>query len=194
MRPDQTHLTEVSNTAHIHFDYNPPIITNTTLTTLVDCDLWQPSIDHIGVNLLEAPEGDAYQWSLEGVPLDGATERWLTVSAIGEYTVHVTSTYGCSATSAPYTFLFTGLAEHIGPSFALRPNPVNTLTRLLSSAVLTPSHTIELIDLQGRLLRTEVGNGSRELLLERDGLTAGSYVVCIRHAGELLGTVRLVLE
>jgi hypothetical protein len=45
---------------------------------------------------LFGPEGDyTYLWST------GATSSWITVSDPGSYTVTVTSTYGCTATSAP---------------------------------------------------------------------------------------------
>ncbi|MEZ0540210.1 SdrD B-like domain-containing protein [Fibrella arboris] len=46
--------------------------------------------------LLTTPTGSsAYQWSLNGTPIPGATSATLSVTAIGEYTVATTNSAGC---------------------------------------------------------------------------------------------------
>ena len=48
-----------------------------------------------------AGTGYTYQWSLDGVPITGATGASLTTTASGNYTVRITNTTGCSDVSAP---------------------------------------------------------------------------------------------
>lgn len=188
------HLTPIQNAVDIFFDVNPPITTAPTRNTLVDCALWAPQINVPTTGTLEATHGDAYQWFLDGEPLPGDTNALLFTSGIGTYTVHVTSPYGCQALSDPYVILVTDVGLVPAARFAILPNPFTTTARLLSNEVLTPDHRIELIDLHGRVLRTQIGNGSREVVLERSGLVQGLYVVRISHGGTPVGNARVVVE
>lgn len=189
------HLTQITNTAAIHFDFNPPIITNTTLTTLVDCDLWTPLISNPQNDLLEATEGDAYQWYLNGEPMLGQTGRWLMLDALGSYQVEVTSIYGCTAFSDATQIIALSLVDHERNSIVLVPNPFSQQTRLVYTEPLTSNHAIDLIDVHGRLVRRMVGNGSKELLIERGGLSPGLYTVLVRSGtGTQQGVARLVVE
>jgi gliding motility-associated-like protein len=43
----------------------------------------------------------SYQWALNGVAIAGATNQQLTVNSAGDYTLQVSSTNGCTATSTP---------------------------------------------------------------------------------------------
>jgi gliding motility-associated-like protein len=45
----------------------------------------------------------SYQWALNGVAIAGATNQQLTVNSAGDYTLQVSSTNGCTATSIPTT-------------------------------------------------------------------------------------------
>jgi hypothetical protein len=51
--------------------------------------------------ILTATTGTSYQWKKEGVLLAGATAATFTATAAGSYTVDVTFSGGCSATSLP---------------------------------------------------------------------------------------------
>ncbi|MFT3911053.1 MAG: T9SS type A sorting domain-containing protein [Ferruginibacter sp.] len=53
-----------------------------------------------GTVTLTASTPGAWQWNLEGSPIDGANNQTLIVSASGNYSVTVTNEFGCSATSA----------------------------------------------------------------------------------------------
>lgn len=190
---DRPHATEIHNTAAILFDQNPPVITNTTLTTLVDCGLFSATITEGNASLL-ASEGVAYQWFLDGDTIPGATEQTILPdwSAPGVYTVAVTSVYGCVAVSDPYTMLPDGIADQDRPRFVLQPNPATDQVRLLADRVLQAEDQVLLMDLHGRVLRTVRGGGLRELVLAREGLAAGVYLVELRRAGTAVGRVRVV--
>ncbi|MFZ1688042.1 MAG: FG-GAP-like repeat-containing protein, partial [Flavobacteriales bacterium] len=83
------HLTTIENSAAIYFDTNQPVITDTVLNTLIDCSLFTSTITLLGADLLQASEGESYQWFLNGAPVPGATSQELVVSSSGSYTVEV---------------------------------------------------------------------------------------------------------
>lgn len=189
------HMTEIDNSAEIYFDFNPAIITNTTRTTLVDCDLWEPTIANPANDVLEATEGDTYQWYLDEAPIAAANERWLLLDALGAYSVEVTSEYGCTALSENVNIIALTIPDNFPSSLALVPNPFTHQTRLIFDQRMTADHTVDLIDVHGRVLRSMVGSGTKELLIPRDDLSAGLYVVRIlSEAGVLLGTAHMVVE
>lgn len=190
-----THATPVQNSADIFFDLNPAIVTNTTLTTLVDCQLWEPIVENPANDVLQATEGDQYQWFLNGDTLHGATERWLTVAQLGAYHVAVTSMYGCSATSATVSIISLQIPEQQGLSLFAHPNPFSASTTIRASKPFTTAHTITLCDAQGRVLHSMNGNGSDRIQIQRGQLAAGLYVVNILSAmGSTEARLRLMIE
>lgn len=189
--PDATAIT---NTAEIHFDLNAPVVTNTTLTTLIDCNAWLPMITEDQQGVLTATAGMHFQWYLDGMPLTGDTLQTLLVGDHGSYTVGVTSPYGCVSVSDPYVVLATAVADVDAPRFAIVPNPFGDVARLIAREAVSAQHTIEVIDVNGRLVRTIAGNGSRELVLQRDALPAGLYVVRVHNAAGTVGSIRMVVD
>lgn len=191
--PTAQHLTTIENTASIFFDYNAPIVTNTTVTTLVDCALWQPVIVSPAVNVLEATEGVRYQWYVDGVAIPEASAQWLLDPTAGTYTVEVTSVHGCVSMSSAYQWVTTGLAMPDGLRMALVPNPSMGSTRLVLDAPLGERDKIMVMDLNGRMHRESWANSRKEIEIERGALAAGLYVVRVLRDGMQLGVVRMVL-
>ncbi|HMC97645.1 MAG TPA: hypothetical protein VKG92_08335, partial [Flavobacteriales bacterium] len=194
MRPmaGSPHLTEITNSAAIVFDVNPPVITNTVVNTLVDCQLWQPAITAIDTDILEATPGDAYQWYYNGAPLVGDTLPMLFITSIGDYSVLVTSDLGCTAMSEPYTVLTTAIHTLSDLRMTVVPNPLRSNARLLLSAPVTGS--MELIDVQGRSLWNEPLTGAREVTIERKGLPTGLYQLRVWGDERVLGLLRIVID
>ena len=193
--PGLSHLTEVENCAAIHFDLNAPIITNTTLNTLVDCDLWAPTISVPVNNLLKAPDGDSYQWYLNSALLSGETSQHLVIAGPGLYEVEVTSHYGCTALSAPYQVVVTSvmdLSDNV--AVAVVPNPLMTNARILFSEALSSNARLDIVDINGRVVRRLAGNGKKEILLERDGLAGGVYLLRIQQANGAGAYTRFVIH
>ncbi len=188
------HLTQISNTVGIVFDFNEAIITNSTLSTLVDCALWEPSVE-MEQGTLHATEGDAYQWFLNDEPLPGATQQEFAVQQSGLYSVQVTSSYGCTAVSEP--LLATGVEDLQASNGGLRayPNPFRSTTTLHWDRPLTKAHRIVLSDAQGRVVRTMSGADKDRLPIHRNNLDAGLYTVQVLDArGAVKGRIRIVLE
>ena len=188
-------LTEIHNTAEIYFDLNPPVITNTTLTTLVDCSLWQPVIAQLADDLLEASNGAVYQWFLNGEPLNGAQEQHLFVEQTGFYSVLVTSLYGCSIMTDEIEIVVMAIrAEGQVHRLVLAPNPVSGVARLFFDAPMSATVRIEVVDMHGRIVRTIQGNGSGQVLIDPNGMRAGLYVIRLVENGSTFATVRMVVE
>lgn len=175
--PASPNLTSITNTSSIHFDANPAIQTNTTLTTLVDCALWHPDITTISVNMLTAEAGLAYQWFVNGDSIPGATGQLLGLTGIGTYRVEVTNVYGCTALSDPLVVTDLGIQESLENSVLIMPNPFTSHTKLVFNEVLTQAQRIEVVDACGRSVRTLHGNGTRSLMLYREDLAPGPYMI-----------------
>lgn len=192
-RSDAPNETAIQNTASIFFDFNDPVITNTTLTTLVDCGLFPASITEAD-GLLHATEGELYQWYLDGDPIPGAVMDSLPVVAPGSYTVTVTNRYGCVNISEPYIVMGTGPESGVAEHLFIAPNPTADAARLTAATPLTPNDRVLLIDAQGRVLSTLSGNGTRMLIIPRNGVSDGLYVIRVLRDGAQNGTARLVFE
>lgn len=188
------HLSTAHNTAGIFFDLNEPVITNTTLTTWVDCALWQPTLTLFGVDSLVAEAGDAYQWYRDGELLPDITSRIFRVGSSGTYTAAVTSAYGCIAQTEPITVVATGIPSLPTSTVVVRPNPFTTGTQLVFTEALTSQDRIALYDAQGRLLRWWNGAGSNQIWLPRGDLKSGVYALHVLRAGERAAVVRVVVE
>lgn len=172
---------EVTNTAHIFFDFNAPIVTNTTLNVLVDSVPLPPvfTITQNGDSIF-VPEDDNldYQWhNGGGVIVINETGFWLTPEWEGAYSVLVTDSNGCAQMSNLYDFSFVALDEHLQSAATLAPNPFTDFT-ILSFDQPQKNVRVELIDIQGRVQKVYLLNGS-ELRVERDGLPAGMYLLRI---------------
>lgn len=187
------HLTAITNSAAIHFDLNPPVITNTVLNTLVDCSLHEALISSPSPDVLEAGAGIQYQWFLNGQLLPGDTLPQLMPSLSGDYTVQVTSAYGCVALSAPYTYIFTAIDGPIVPALRVLPNPMGATAVIHLAEVPAAGDRLELVDVSGRVLRSLWPSGPA-VVLHRDGLAAGAYTLRVVRGTAVIGAVRVVVE
>lgn len=188
------HLTTITNTAEIYFDFNPPILTNSTLNTLVDCQQWQPMVTTLSTNVLEVSPGTEYQWYLNGTALATGTDRTLVIDSIGVYSALVTSEYGCVSLTDEVNVLVLGIPSRSATTLTLVPNPFTTVSRLIFNSPITRRHLVDIIDVHGRVVQQHHGVGDRELIIHREDLSSGVYMVRITYAGAILGTARLVLD
>lgn len=189
------HLTEISNTAEILFDLNPPIITNTTLTTLVDCDLWEPTVEYLHPDTLQCTEGDAYQWNMNGEPLIGATARRLAPDHPGTYSATVTSGFGCTALSEPFIYTSLDASVDLSTAFRVNPNPFRTTTTLRAPRPLAADDRLVLYDPLGRVVSSFSGNGTITVDLYLQGFAPGLYLLRVTSTTEgHLASLSLVLE
>jgi len=91
--------TEINHTGYIYFDFNPPIITNTELTTIFDCSMMTGP----DLVLIEKCTDDAtitanrpveyaqnYHWTMDGQTLSNGAEAVFTNPGMGEYLLEQT--------------------------------------------------------------------------------------------------------
>ncbi|MBK8530834.1 MAG: T9SS type A sorting domain-containing protein [Flavobacteriales bacterium] len=192
--PNAPNLTEILNTAEIYFDYNPPVITNTTLNTLVDCEAFTATATDLGAGLLEASAGESYQWYESGIPIDGATQRELVAGASGFYSVEVTNEYACELLSEEVQIVISDVKETTGVRMAIMPNPMTNDARVIFSTPLASTAYVELIDINGKALRTIQCGLRREVLLQRDGLSSGLYILRVQDGKGSFATQRIVID
>lgn len=188
--PDMTTFT---NSASIYFDLNPAVITNTVTTTLVDCVQFDPTITWAGTNVIQTVAADHYQWYLNGTALPGDTSQTALVAAIGDYTVHAISTFGCEATSEPYTVTALGVASTEEQHMAIVPNPAHLQATLVSDAVLGPNDRITLVDMLSTVHFSCSGSGSTRIQLPLQGLAPGEYSIEIRRQNGTRSFMRFVV-
>ena len=127
--------------------------TNTsTVTVTVDPVPSVPVITAAGPVLTTSATGVTYQWYLNGTIIAGATSQSYTATVFpGNYTVMVTNTAGCSATSA--TFIATGIQEHVSATtLSVFPNPNNGIFDLSISTAAEQDYELNVYNALGQVV------------------------------------------
>ena len=96
VRADAQHDELVENTAHIYFDNNDAVVTNTTDHRVFDCATFSPQLEYNN-GVLETISGMYYQWYYNGMPLAGSDGPALVPFGEGSYCVTVQHPLGCIA-------------------------------------------------------------------------------------------------
>ena len=170
------------------------MITNTVSNLLIDCSLFSAAITPLTSDLLQASTGVSFQWFQDGLPITGATSQELLVEVTGYYSVEVTNAYGCVLLSDELQVVISGIPEPNVLHIAVVPNPMSDMARLVFSEALVSDTRLELVDVNGRIMRTMIGNGTREIRIERGHLESGMYVLRVMRGGEHIGSARIVIH
>jgi hypothetical protein len=126
-------------------------------------------------NTLTSTVATTYQWNVNGTPIPNATSQIWQAVQNGTYTVTVTDSLGCSATSAPYFITTIGVSElSDGSTLSVNQTAYSILVSLSGNNGI---EQIRLIDLGGRVAyeASDVGNSSHEISVS--GLNKGIYIV-----------------
>lgn len=169
-------LTELNNKAQIYFDNNPPIITNTTWSTLYDCTLFTVEFYDSGA-ILTASQGDNYQWFLDGDLILGATGQEHVALQDGDYSVEINTDFPCSSITNSIYIAVNTISEYEAEILTLFPNPM-TRSAILKVGDFSGSCELRLIDVSGRIVRQRelrIDNG--EVKVERGELKSGIYLL-----------------
>ena len=193
VRPGAPDGTAITNNVDIYFGGNEAVTTNTVLSTLVDCSDFGASITWLDGSTLLASDGLHYQWYLNGEALPGDTAQLLIIPQLGEYTVQVTTAYGCTALSDPFAALNTAIAEEGGLRMAIVPNPMGDWSRVHLSTPPPPGATLCILDLHGQTVRTERAV-AQTTTLHRNGLPSGLYTLCLMAEGRRQTSGRFIVE
>jgi hypothetical protein len=129
--------------------------TPATLATETTCQLNQvPTINVNGSVLTSSITGDTYQWYLNGNEILSANGQNYSVTSVGDYTVEVIFTDGCSEISSPVTINELGISADVLIDFVLSPNPTNGLLSITNNS--GELIEVEVFDQKGLLLLSQL--------------------------------------
>lgn len=128
---------------------------------------------------LQAPDGFlTYEWSYNGLPLDEANGNVIANLGSGNYSVEITTEYGCTSDSEVLT-ITVGVDDFNRPSLTVYPNPTDGPLNL----VVPPGYRWEkwqVYRLDGQIMLEGLVNGwSGPFKIDTSVLSAGSYLVSL---------------
>jgi PKD repeat protein len=128
-------------------------------------------------NVLGATPGfGPYSWTFNGLPLPDFTEATMLNPQPGNYSITISTNYGCTVTSNIVT-VTVGISELSAGTMSAFPVPFFDQLTLSLPNNLVFSETISLFDLAGRVVLTENPNFASSLTLYASDLPAGVYIV-----------------
>ena len=164
----------VENTAHIFFDYNAPVSTNTVSRTLVE----EIPQSYMNTDVATICAACSYEW------------YGTSYTTPGTYTHIEESTDGCSVFDTLVLQHTLGVNELTAGSFTLYPNPAaESFTIDLGTEM--QNVTVVLMDMKGSMLHETVYGQARFIKESLEGQEQGMYLVRI-FAGDRSGVMRVV--
>lgn len=187
--------TTIQNTASIYFDFNVPVVTNTTNSTL--CTLLNESFSftQTGTTLdyaftdLSDPSANAWLWDFG----DGGTSTLQnpthTYAAAGPYNVCLQVSNSCRTETTCSNLLVVGMKDRLDwDGLRLFPNPSAGRFELDGDFAGMGSLNMQVLDSEGKLLQVrEVASSAGHLhaLIDLSGEPAGLYLLKLEHNGQV---------
>jgi PKD repeat protein len=150
------------------------------VTNLYGCSAWsnaylhcpviQPIYDAIAQEVYVDQGFETYQWFFNGEAITGANTYYFVSNAYGNYSVLVTTDYGCTTLSSVVNVM-SDIPEHHLDAMQIAPNPASQNTWISNLPI---GAAVQLIDQQGRILQRHDITADR-LLLDLAGYAAGVY-------------------
>ena len=140
-------------------------------------------------NILTSSASVGNQWYYNSNIINGATNQTYAAPQNGNYTVVVSDQFGCSSSSAPFSFTGTGVTELSGDNnFTVTPNPGNGVFNIQTHE--TGPLEIFIYDSRGRLVfETKDVRGPIDL----SQISSGIYLVKM-VAGEKITSRKLMIQ
>lgn len=163
---------------------------NTTWSTLVPFNqtTTAPIIFPNGNTMTSSIPAATYQWNLNGVPIPGANGQSWTALANGSYTLTITDSIGCMATSGSYFITGVGLNEISAENILVK----NSSSQLIFS--LRSGEKIKSISIFNAAMQRIGTNNivSLEISWDKGLLAKGIYTVIIQTENNQSGVYRFV--
>ncbi len=155
-------------------DNNGCTAVSTPASSLVVNTPPQVSIAQSG-DTLTSYAAESYQWYFNGTPISNATGSVYVASQSGAYTVMVTDSNGCTATSNPTNVVINGLQDVQPDGVSVYPNPTSG-SWFISVANAYLGKELQIIDADGRLVyKAIIRNKKTEVAIPQ--LPAGTYTM-----------------
>lgn len=136
----------------------------------------KPIISVSGQSLTATASGGNFQWYKDGQAIPGATGATFTPTSTGNYTVSVTTSYGCEIVSAAQFFIPVGVEELSIPDIKIHPNPV---TDHLIVQNIPVGAVVNMVDVSGRVVHQNTA-GASQLNIATEHLSSGVYFLVIK--------------
>ena len=143
-------------------------------------------------NMLEATSGFvSYQWlDDQGNPISGETSNEFFPTSIGEYSVEVTDSNGCTMISLPIYYNYTGIINN-EMTFNIYPNPTSSTLFINGAAKISE---VEIFNALGDKVIHHQNEYSAEILeFDLSNKTRGVYFVKIISGNKLIN-YKIVLQ
>ncbi|MEM7102977.1 MAG: hypothetical protein AAF502_07610 [Bacteroidota bacterium] len=173
---------EIENTAGIYFDWNPPIITNTTLNTICyDQPMASITLEpDMSLTVSNIPEA-TFQWFLDGEAIEGENGLTLVPQAEGMYTVEITDDNSCFASffTPPLVFEFVSIDNITADGFnvAIYPNPTDNYSTIAFEKELEGKFDLVVADFFGRIAYTQNNLSGDSIRLWKSNLGTGLFSI-----------------
>lgn len=159
------------------------------------CSASIPVISEDGATLTSSP-GESYQWLLDGILIEGATDQIYVADATGNYSVVVDAGNGCVVESDPVNVLVSSINEAaLFDQLIFSPNPSTGQFYLRAELQRKDEMNVEIYDNTGRLVqRNALGwvNGQVHRAIDLSNLSEGVYLAKV-YLGQDWETKRLVI-
>ena len=132
----------------------------------------------------------AYQWNLNGNPIPGANSISWTAQANGSYTVTITDSAGCTATSGPYIIASVGLQENSLQDWVVLSQG-NTFAFRSKEGILF-KHLVIFNSAMQRVFSSDE-NGP-EIQWNAEGVAKGVYLVQLTDKNNRTGRIKVLVR
>jgi len=122
------------------------------------------------------------QWLRNDTVINGASSQKYTVTASGNYSVMVTDTDGCSATSASVNYTISGIEEEVEIfHINIYPNPSSSAFTVQFQNANNNEVEISLSDIMGRQIASFSASDKNDIIINPTnyGMKSGIYILCI---------------
>ena len=135
-----------------------------------------PTYDALAEEVFVEQGFSSYQWFYNGASVDGANNYYYSAVAQGNYSVLITTPYGCTTLSEVVTVTL-DVQENNAPQPSLMSNPVTDQAVIQH---VKPGARCKVLDAQGRRIASFVAT-SNQITLDTQDFPTGIYHIQIQH-------------
>ncbi len=146
-------------------------------TANTSCTLSTPTVAQNG-NVLSSSAATTYQWLLNGNPISGATSQTYTPLVSGSYSVQISDSSGCTATSQSMAVTISGI-NSLGNDrvFSIYPNPAHNQLHVILQNPAVGGNFMEIYDVSGQKLMQETMGNQSQWDINVSNLAPGIYII-----------------